>query len=146
MSLIANETDFINLTYDTTTPWEFLINVDNLTTVEPPEWFTPVEIVLWTVVLVVILVVGIVGNCLVIAVVARTKDLRSSTNLLLVNLAGADLMVLLVQLPTGLVELHSMPEVWVLGKALCKYLRNLLKENIFNTRVFLQLIYDSRPY
>ncbi|XP_064117474.1 thyrotropin-releasing hormone receptor-like isoform X1 [Macrobrachium nipponense] len=74
----------------------------------------------WTGVLVILMVVGVAGNVLVPIVVMRTRDLRSSTNLLLVNLAAADLLVLMVSLPTALTELHSKPETWVLGEHMCK--------------------------
>ncbi|XP_068201234.1 thyrotropin-releasing hormone receptor-like [Palaemon carinicauda] len=74
----------------------------------------------WTGVLVILMVVGVTGNVLVPIVVMRTRDLRSSTNLLLVNLAAADLLVLMVSLPTALTELHSKPETWVLGEHMCK--------------------------
>lgn len=81
-----------------------------------PDWVVGV----WTGVLVTLMVVGVSGNVLVPVVVMRTRDLRSSTNLLLVNLAAADLLVLLVSLPTALTELHSRPETWVLGEPMCK--------------------------
>lgn len=38
----------------------------------------------------------------------------------LVNLSLADLLILLVCMPPVLVELHSKPEVWVLGAAMCE--------------------------
>lgn len=82
-----------------------------------PDWVVGV----WTGVLVTLMVVGVGGNVLVPVVVVRTRDLRSSTNFLLVNLAAADLLVLLVSLPTALVELHSRPETWVLGEPMCEY-------------------------
>ncbi|XP_013773952.1 growth hormone secretagogue receptor type 1-like [Limulus polyphemus] len=69
---------------------------------------------------VVILVLGTTGNILVPIVVCCTKELRNSTNIFLINLSVADLLVLLVCMPTVLIELHSKPEVWVLGKGMCK--------------------------
>lgn len=68
----------------------------------------------------VILLVGITGNVLVPIVIAHSKDLRNSTNVFLVNLALADLLVILICLPTGFVELHSTPGVWYLGETMCK--------------------------
>ncbi|XP_070381647.1 growth hormone secretagogue receptor type 1-like [Dermacentor albipictus] len=67
-----------------------------------------------------LLVLGTAGNLLVPLVVCRTKELRNSTNLFLVNLSVSDLLVLLVCLPTALVELHSQPEVWLLGEGMCR--------------------------
>lgn len=68
----------------------------------------------------IILLVGITGNVLVPIVIAHSKDLRNSTNIFLVNLALADLLVILICLPTGFVELHATPGVWYLGETMCK--------------------------
>lgn len=73
-----------------------------------------------TTIMSVLLVVGVAGNILVPIVIAHSKDLRNSTNVFLVNLALADLLVILICLPTGYVELHSSPGVWYLGKTMCK--------------------------
>ncbi|KAF4532887.1 hypothetical protein B566_EDAN001491 [Ephemera danica] len=65
---------------------------------------------------IVILGIGVVGNVMVPIVILKSKDMRNSTNIFLMNLSVADLMVLLVCTPTVLVEVNSPPEVWVLGK------------------------------
>ncbi|GBP26519.1 Neuropeptide Y receptor type 1 [Eumeta japonica] len=70
---------------------------------------------------IVIMCLGVIGNVMVPIVILKTKDMRNSTNIFLVNLSIADLMVLLVCTPTVLVEVNSKPETWVLGKELCKY-------------------------
>lgn len=64
--------------------------------------------------------VGVCGNLLVPLVVIKTKYLRNSTNLFLINLSIADLLVLIVCMPTVLIELHSRPETWLLGEPMCK--------------------------
>lgn len=71
---------------------------------------------------IVIMCLGVIGNVMVPIVILKTKDMRNSTNIFLVNLSIADLMVLLVCTPTVLVEVNSRPETWVLGKELCKLL------------------------
>lgn len=68
----------------------------------------------------VIFIVGVTGNLLVPLVVIKTKYLRNSTNLFLINLSMADLLVLLVCMPIVFVELHSRPETWLLGESMCK--------------------------
>lgn len=73
-----------------------------------------------TFVIALLLALGTVGNLLVPLVVCKTKDLRNSTNLFLINLSVSDLLVLLVCMPTALVELHSQPEVWILGEGMCE--------------------------
>ncbi|KAG6463618.1 hypothetical protein O3G_MSEX013970, partial [Manduca sexta] len=67
---------------------------------------------------IVIMCLGVIGNVMVPIVILKTKDMRNSTNIFLVNLSIADLMVLLVCTPTVLVEVNSKPETWVLGKEL----------------------------
>lgn len=74
-----------------------------------------------TIVCVIILVFGVTGNILVPLVVCRTKELcTNSTNVFLINLSIADLLVLIFCMPSVLIELHSKPEVWTLGEIMCK--------------------------
>lgn len=75
----------------------------------------------------VILILGISGNVLVPTVVWSNKYMRSSTNLLLVNLSVADLLVLILCIPTCLIEVHTKPETWMLGRVMCKYLVRKIK-------------------
>ena len=63
---------------------------------------------------------GVSGNALVAYVIWKNVDMRSSTNYFLVNLCIADLLVLLVCMPSGLLETF-VPMQWLLGKAMCKY-------------------------
>ncbi|KAK7077478.1 hypothetical protein SK128_021859 [Halocaridina rubra] len=67
-----------------------------------------------------VLVVGVIGNILVPLVIFKNRDMRNSTNYFLINLSLADLLVLLICLPSVLVELHTPPDTWVLGHAMCK--------------------------
>lgn len=69
---------------------------------------------------VIILGIGVIGNVMVPLVIMKSKDMRNSTNIFLMNLSIADLMVLLVCTPTVLVEVNSKPETWVLGEEMCK--------------------------
>ena len=70
---------------------------------------------------VLLLVIGITGNALVPYVVLKTKELRNSTNIFLINLSVSDILVLIISTPTVLIELHSQPEVWFLGSFVCKF-------------------------
>jgi hypothetical protein len=67
-----------------------------------------------------ILVVGLVGNCLVPVVIWNNRDLRNSTNLFLLNLSLADILVLCVSMPTVLVEIYERRDTWIFGKIMCK--------------------------
>lgn len=52
----------------------------------------------------IVFVLGIVGNCFVVAVVVRTPRMRTVTNFFIVNLAFADILVLLFCLPSTLIS------------------------------------------
>lgn len=69
----------------------------------------------------IIFVIGVGGNTLVPIIVWKNKQMRHSTNIFLINLALADCLILLICLPTALVELYSIPNTWNLGAFLCKY-------------------------
>nr|AWT50629.1 neuropeptide receptor [Diaphorina citri] len=68
----------------------------------------------------IILCIGVLGNIMVPCVILKSKDMRNSTNIFLMNLSIADLMVLLVCTPTVLVEVNSKPETWQMGEHMCK--------------------------
>lgn len=67
---------------------------------------------------VVVFLLGISGNLLVCLAVWRNRNLRTLTNVHLVNLAVADFMVIAVCLPPTL--LHDALESWFLGLVGCK--------------------------
>jgi len=68
-------------------------------------------------VLAIINVVVIVGNCLVITAVFISTKLRTVTNLFIVSLAVADLMVGLAVLPFS--ATWEIFEVWIFGELWC---------------------------
>lgn len=74
-----------------------------------------------TTICVILLLIGCPGNALVPYVVLKTKELRNSTNIFLINLSISDILVLIISTPTVLIELHSQPEVWFLGSFVCEY-------------------------
>ncbi|XP_030768167.1 neuropeptide SIFamide receptor-like [Sitophilus oryzae] len=62
--------------------------------------------------------VGLVGNFFVIAVVIRSPRMRTVTNFFIVNLAVADILVIVFCLPATLMSNIFVP--WVLGWWMCK--------------------------
>ena len=90
--------------------------ISSVVTVFPPELRMTASVVC-----ALVMTLGIAGNVLVPLVVCRTKDLCNSTNLFLINLSIADLLIIIVCMPTVLIELHSRPEVWILGEGMCEY-------------------------
>ena len=85
-----------------------------------PVFTTPTYILVWvTMANLLVLVTGLVGNALVIVVVTCVRDMRTPTNLCLMNLSVADLLVLLICQPSSLLEFYAQ-EKWMLGDFMCK--------------------------
>ncbi|KAL0275270.1 UNVERIFIED_CONTAM: hypothetical protein PYX00_003177 [Menopon gallinae] len=51
-----------------------------------------------------VFVIGLIGNCLVVAVVLRAPRMRTVTNLFIVNLAIADILVIVLCIPATLLS------------------------------------------
>ena len=64
----------------------------------------------------VVLAVGLLGNLMVIIVILTSKVLRSSTNMFLLNLSVADMLVLATCTPSTLVEIVTRKSTWYMGK------------------------------
>lgn len=79
-----------------------------------PHWEAVMKIVIY----VVIMITAIIGNVLIILVVARDKRMRTTTNYFIVNLAVADLLVTAFCTWVHLVD--NLTEGWVLGTFFCK--------------------------
>ncbi|XP_076462057.1 orexin receptor type 2-like [Babylonia areolata] len=77
----------------------------------------------------VVFVVGLGGNCLVCFAVWRNPRMRSATNIFLVNLAVADLLVVLICLPPTATE--DFFGVWHLGLEMCKIAKFVQKVSVF---------------
>lgn len=70
-----------------------------------PELFyrhSPALTVVYCVAYILVFAVGLVGNCFVIAVVFRSPRMRTVTNFFIVNLAVADILVIVLCLPATL--------------------------------------------
>lgn len=65
-----------------------------------------------------VFIAGIIGNSLVCIAVYRNYTMRNVTNYYIVNLAVADLMVIILCLPSTV--LWDVTETWFLGNYLCK--------------------------
>ncbi|XP_052798372.1 orexin receptor type 2-like isoform X2 [Mya arenaria] len=65
-----------------------------------------------------VFVVGFAGNMLVCFTIYRMMSMRTVTNLFLLNLSIADILVLFICLPTAV--LTDVTETWFLGTAFCK--------------------------
>ncbi len=66
----------------------------------------------------VILIIGIIGNILVIVIVTRYRRMRNATNLLLTNLSIADLLLLIFCTADGYQHLYGKDK-HQLGRFMC---------------------------
>lgn len=67
---------------------------------------------------VIIFIVGVIGNVLVCLVVCRQRKMKNVTNYFIVNLAVADLSVLLICIPFDFGEIIT--NYWPYGAVMCK--------------------------
>lgn len=82
---------------------------------ETPAYF----LVLMTSLNVVIFLAGLLGNVAVLGVLMKNRGLFETTGVFLLNLAVADLLVILIAQPTALMDLFTQ-EIWYLGEVMCK--------------------------
>lgn len=71
----------------------------------------------------VVFVVGLIGNALVCIAVVRNANMRTVTNIFIVNLAVADFLVLLFCLPATVAT--DVTQTWFFGSAGCKIISSL---------------------
>ncbi|KAG8178424.1 hypothetical protein JTE90_000937 [Oedothorax gibbosus] len=71
-----------------------------------------------------IVVVGLIGNTLVVLVVACNPQMRSTTNVLIINLAVADLLFILFCVPFTAFD-YALP-YWLFGDAWCRVVQYLV--------------------
>ncbi|XP_070201458.1 thyrotropin-releasing hormone receptor-like [Littorina saxatilis] len=70
----------------------------------------------------IVFTVGIVGNILVVIVIARTRSMHTTTNCYLLSLAVADCLVLLSATLPAVPETFFRIDEWPFGRALCSIL------------------------
>lgn len=71
------------------------------------------------IVFIITLIVGLIGNSLVIFVIATNKQMRNTTNLLILNLSLADLIFLIFCIPANMISVYILHE-WVAGSFMCR--------------------------
>ncbi|XP_059176057.1 orexin receptor type 2-like, partial [Physella acuta] len=116
-----------------------------LNTTDPQYFSTPGAIFiqgLFILLSAIVLVIGLVGNCLVCFAVWRNPRMRSATNIFLVNLAVADFLVILICLPPTITE--DITQNWYLGKEMCKVVKCLQKISILVSVLTLTAIAVER--
>lgn len=75
-------------------------------------------------------IIGVVGNVLVIFVIFHDKKMRKSlTNMLIVNLAVADSIILIFGIPE--IVQFMLNRGWILGEAMCRIQRTVLVISLY---------------
>ncbi|XP_041463014.1 high-affinity lysophosphatidic acid receptor-like [Lytechinus variegatus] len=93
-----------------------LNNGSNVTLAEPPMGLGAV--VIFSFLMVLMIMIAVLGNCIVCLIVYQKPAMRSAINLLLANLAFADIMVAVTCMPFALIAL--VLGEWILGDIMCK--------------------------
>uniref|UniRef100_A0A674JSN0 Prolactin releasing hormone receptor n=1 Tax=Terrapene triunguis TaxID=2587831 RepID=A0A674JSN0_9SAUR len=66
-------------------------------------------------------VVGMVGNCLLVHVIAQVKKMHNVTNFLIGNLAGSDVAMCATCIPLTLAYIFE-PRGWIFGSTMCYFI------------------------
>ncbi|CAF1044968.1 unnamed protein product [Rotaria sp. Silwood1] len=77
---------------------------------------------------VIVFIVGTIGNLLVIIVIQRNRSMRTVTNMFIMNLAAADLLVLVFCLPATVIQ--DVTKTWFFGLVLCKFVNYIQNMSI----------------
>ena len=108
----------------------------NCTGVEQDEWAVYyITVILWqyvaSIAFFLITIVGTVGNGLVAYVIISNKKMQTSTNLLLHNLAFADISLLLIRVPFTAIKYAA--EDWPFGNIFCKITKYFAYVSVYIT-------------
>ncbi|CAF1589079.1 unnamed protein product [Rotaria magnacalcarata] len=96
-----------------------------------PTYYEWVFIVIY----VIVFIVGTIGNILVIIVIQRNRSMRTVTNMFIMNLAAADLLVLLFCLPATVVQ--DVTKTWFFGLFLCKFVNYIQVSDCFTSSLII---------
>ncbi|ODM89180.1 Allatostatin-A receptor [Orchesella cincta] len=90
----------------------------------------------------IIFVVGLVGNALVVLVVASNQQMRNTTNILIVNLATADLPFIIFCVPFTAAD--YVMSYWPFGEIWCKTVQYLIIVSVYMSVYTLVIMSFSR--
>ena len=108
-----------NMTANTSS---FPQNTTSAVTDETPEGLSQLYVILTTFFFSFVILVGLTGNSLVVAALARCREMRTPCNLLIANICAADLGVCLLAAPLRIIEIYRG---WLFGDVLCNILAPL---------------------
>lgn len=76
---------------------------------------------IFIVIYVMVFIFGLIGNFLVCFVVWRNQNMKTVTNIFIVNLSVADFLVILICMPPTV--LGDVTETWYIGGVMCKIIK-----------------------
>uniref|UniRef100_A0A0N4Z9B4 G_PROTEIN_RECEP_F1_2 domain-containing protein n=1 Tax=Parastrongyloides trichosuri TaxID=131310 RepID=A0A0N4Z9B4_PARTI len=88
------------------------------------------------------MIVGVVGNCMVVYVVAKNKNMWTSMNLFLTNLALSDMLVLIFCLPPTVI--NDLTKTFWFSSALCKSISLFQNTSVYVSVLTLMFIAIER--
>uniref|UniRef100_A0A8C7HS06 KISS1 receptor a n=1 Tax=Oncorhynchus kisutch TaxID=8019 RepID=A0A8C7HS06_ONCKI len=91
-----------------------------------------------------IMLVGLIGNSLVIYVISKHRQMRTATNFYIANLAATDIIFLVCCVPFT-ATLYPLPG-WIFGNFMCKFVAFLQQVTVQATCITLTAISGDRCY
>ncbi|OCT84904.1 G-protein coupled receptor 54 [Xenopus laevis] len=91
-----------------------------------------------------IMLVGLIGNSLVIYVISKHRQMRTATNFYIANLASTDIMFLVCCVPFT-ATLYPLPS-WIFGDFMCKFVAYLQQVTVQATCITLTAMSADRCY
>lgn len=76
------------------------------------------SLIFFTVAYVIVFITGLLGNLIVLFVIFRNNELKHFTNYFFANLSAADVLVLLVCIPTAIHDIWARDR-WYMGRFFC---------------------------
>ncbi|XP_043941303.1 G-protein coupled receptor 54-like [Protopterus annectens] len=114
----------------------------NKTEVDSPPFLTDAWLVPFFFAL--LMLVGLIGNSLVIYVVSKHKQMRTATNFYIANLAATDIIFLVCCVPFT-ATLYPLPS-WIFGEFMCKFVAYLQQVTVQATCITLTAMSADRCY
>lgn len=90
----------------------------------------------------VVILLGVVGNTLVVVTVAKTRKMWTATNVFIANLALADISVCVVDLPLS--AYYQLTDDWIFGQFLCRVFPLLFAVVVYTSSLSLTMIAIDR--
>lgn len=122
--------------------WSNASDYEDMYSIPSDLWmrYSPAIVAVFCLAYTVVFIMGLLGNSFVVAVVARSPRMRTVTNYFIVNLAMADILVVVFCIPATLVGNIFVP--WMLGWFMCKtvsYLQGVAVSASINTLVAISV-------